>query len=326
MTTPSPSGNFPELVAIGEALVAFIAHPAGPLHEATRFSPHVVGAESNVAVGVARLGHRVGFAGRIGADAFGSMILRRLRAEGVATEHLVRDGAAPTGLLFRNLREFPSAEVVYRRTGSAGSRLAPDDVGAALAGLPAGTVVHVSGVTPALSESCMAAALALAETARARSLQLFVDVNYRTNLWDRNAAAPVLRKLVASASVVTASRSEAALLTGADSAADAAAALAGLGPRLAVIRDDALGAVASTGASKPPIVVPSQVTRRVADPVGAGDAFNAGLIAGLLEDQSLPDAIATAHRCGAAAVGVIGDIEGLPTRAELMPSEDDVRR
>jgi 2-dehydro-3-deoxygluconokinase len=326
MTGASPAGDAPELVAFGEALIAFVARPVGPLHEAKHFSAHVAGAESNVAIGVARLGHRVSFAGRTGDDAFGTMIARRFLAEGVAVEHLVRDGVAPTGLLFRNLREFPPPEVAYRRTGSAGSRLTPDDVRAALEGLPTGTVVHVSGVTPALSESCMAAVSVLAETAQAGELQLFVDVNYRTRLWDASVAAPALLKLVASASIVTASRPEAALLTGEDNAADAAAALAGLGPRIAVIRDETLGAVASTGPRKPPIVVPRQVARRAVDAVGAGDAFNAGLIASLLEDQSLPDAIATAHLCGAAAVGVIGDIEGLPTREELIPPADDVRR
>jgi 2-dehydro-3-deoxygluconokinase len=172
----------------------------------------------------------------------------------------------------------------------------------------------------------MSAISVLAETAQARDLQLFVDVNFRTNLWHRNAAAPVLRKLVASGSIVTASRAEAALLTGADSAVDAAAALASLGPRIAVVRDDTLGAVASTGSGQPPIVVASQVARRAVDPVGAGDAFNAGLIASLLEDQSLQDAIEAAHLCGAAAVSVVGDIEGLPTRQELTASVDDVRR
>jgi len=326
MTGASTADDAPELVAFGEALVAFVARPAGPLHEARDFSPHVAGAESNVAIGVARLGHRVSFAGRTGDDAFGSMIVRRLLAEGVSIEHLVRDGSAPTGLLFRNLREFPPPEVAYRRAGSAGSRLGPGDVRAALEGLPPGTVIHVSGVTPALSESCMAATTVLAETALARGLRLFVDVNYRARLWDASVAAPVLRNLAASASIVTASRHEAALLTGQDKAAEAAAALAGLGPHVVVIRDDALGAVASTGSRGAPIVVPRPVVRPAADPVGAGDAFNAGLIAGLLEGQSLPDAIARAHLCGAAAVGVIGDVEGLPTRQELIPSADDVRR
>jgi 2-dehydro-3-deoxygluconokinase len=326
MTRPSPAGDSPELVAFGEALIAFVARPAGPLHEARQFSAHVAGAESNVAVGVARLGHRVGFAGRVGDDAFGSMIVRRLLAEGVATEHLVRDSEAPTGLLFRNLREFPPPEVTYRRDGSAGSRLAPDDVRSALEGLAPGTVVHVSGVTPALSESCRAALLVLAETARARELQLFVDVNYRSRLWSVDVAAPVLRNLVASASIVTASRHEAALVTGEDNPADAAAALIGLGPRVAVIREDTLGAVASTSSHQAPIVVPRQAAQRAVDAVGAGDAFNAGLIASLLENQSLPDAIANAHLCAAAAVGVIGDIEGLPTRRELISPTDDIRR
>jgi 2-dehydro-3-deoxygluconokinase len=326
MTRPSPAGDAPELVAFGEVLIAFVASSTGPLQEAKQFSAHVAGAESNVAIGVARLGHRVSFAGRVGDDAFGSMIVRRLLAEGVAIEHLIRDSEAPTGLLFRNLREFPPPEVVYRRKGSAGSRLAPDDVRAVLEGLPPGTVVHVSGVTPALSESCMAAVLMLAEIAKARELQLFVDVNYRTRLWSTDVAAPVLRNLVASASMVTASMHEAALLTGQDNATDAAAALVRLGPRVAVIRDDTLGAVASTGPDKPPIVVPSQIARRAVDAVGAGDAFDAGLVASLLENRSLPDAIADAHLCGAAAVGVIGDIEGLPTRQELTSPADDVSR
>jgi len=326
MTRPWPAGDAPELVAFGEAMIAFIGQPAGPLHEARQFSAHVAGAESNVAVGVARLGHRVSFAGRVGDDAFGSMITRRLRAEGVATEHLVRDSAAPTGLLFRNLREFPPPEVAYRRQGSAGSRLAPDDVRAALEGLPPGTIVHVCGVTPALSPSCRAAVVAAAQTARARELPLFVDVNYRARLWSADAAAPVLRDLVASASIVTASRPEAALLTGEDNPAEAAAALIGLGPALAVIRDDTLGAVACTRSHQAPIVVPSPAARRAVDPVGAGDAFNAGLIASLLENQGLPDAIANAHLCGAAVVGVVGDIEGLPTHQELVSLSGDIRR
>lgn len=316
----------PSLIAFGEAMIAFVAQPTGPLHEASQFSAHVAGAESNVAVGVARLGHRVSFAGRVGDDAFGAMIVRRLRAEGVATEHLVLDSEAPTGLLFRNLREYPPPEVVYRRQGSAGSRLAPDDVRSALEGLPPGTVVHVSGVTPALSESCRAALVVLAEIARARELRLFVDVNYRTRLWSRAAAAPVLRNLVASAAIVTASRPEAALLTGKDDPADAAAALIGLGPGIAVIRDDALGAVARTSSDRAPIVVPRPIARRAVDAVGAGDAFNAGLVAGLLENRGLPEAIAHAHLCGAAAVSAIGDIEGLPTRQELISPPDDIRR
>jgi 2-dehydro-3-deoxygluconokinase len=320
------TGHAPELVAFGEALIAFVAEPAGPLHEARHFSAHVAGAESNVAIAVARLGHRVSFAGRVGDDAFGSMIVRRLLAESVATDHLVRDSEAPTGLLFRNLREFPPPEVAYRREGSAGSRLAPDDVRSALEGLPPGTLVHVSGVTPALSESCRAALLVLTETAHARELQLFVDVNYRARLWSADVAAPVLRNLVASATIVTASRHEAAMVTGEANPADAAAALIGLGPRVAVVRDDALGAVASTRSGQAPIVVPSQIVRRAVDAVGAGDAFNAGLIASLLEHQSLPDAIANAHLCAAAVVGVIGDIEGLPTHQELMSLADDIRR
>jgi 2-dehydro-3-deoxygluconokinase len=326
MTPPCPAGQPPELVAVGEALIAFVAHGGGPVHEARTFSPHVVGAESNVAIGVARLGHRASFAGRVGDDPFGAMIVRRLLAEGVAVDHVTTDPEAPTAMLFRNLRAYPPAEVTYRRAGSAGSRLQPDDALSALNGLPAGTFVHVSGVTPALSESCLTTALALTRAARSRELQLFVDVNYRTRLWSPEAAIPVLRRLVASASIVTASRSEAALLTGKENSMDAAAALVGLGARIAVIRDRDLGAVASTGSRRPPVVAQSPVSVQAVDAVGAGDAFNAGLIAGMLNGAGLSEAITDAHRCAAAVVGVIGDIEGFPTLRELADSADDVRR
>lgn len=267
MTRPSPAGDSPELVAFGEAMIAFVAHPSGPLHEARQFSAHVAGAESNVAVGVARLGHRVSFAGRVGDDAFGSMIVRRLLAEGVATEHLVRDSEAPTGLLFRILREFPPPEVVYRRNGSAGSRLAPDDVRAALEGLPPETIVHVSGVTPALSESCRAAARVLAETARARSARTPESRCERVDCHSQPARGSIAHggrrpsRCGRRPHRPWASRRK--------------------------IRDNTCGAVASTSSHQAPIVVPSQTARRVVDAVGAGDAFNAGLVASLLKNQSL---------------------------------------
>ena len=112
-----------EVVTLGECLVAFVATTPGPLAEATTFDRFVVGAEANVAVGLARLGHSVAFIGRVGADGFGEAIARRLRGEGVDISDLAIDPDAPTGLMFRERRVLGPAQVVYARSGSAGSRL-----------------------------------------------------------------------------------------------------------------------------------------------------------------------------------------------------------
>ncbi|MFL5720569.1 MAG: PfkB family carbohydrate kinase, partial [Chloroflexota bacterium] len=117
-----------EVVTLGECLVAFVASTPGPIAEATTFERFVVGAEANVAVGLARLGHEVSFIGRIGADGLGDAIRRRLAGEGVCTGDLTSDDTATTGVMFRERRVLGPAQVIYARRESAGSRLSRADV------------------------------------------------------------------------------------------------------------------------------------------------------------------------------------------------------
>src|SRR5215467_1325463 len=113
----------PDVVTFGEALVVFVSPPSVPLASATRFHRTVAGAEFNVAVGLARLGHEVSFIGRAGDDPHGQLVLRALRAEGVNTDGLVVDPSAPTGMLVRDAHADRPVTVTYFRAGSAGSRL-----------------------------------------------------------------------------------------------------------------------------------------------------------------------------------------------------------
>ena len=142
-----------EVVTLGECLISLIATAPGPLAEATAFERHVAGAEANVAVGLARLGRSVAYIGRVGGDGFGTAIVRKLRGEGVDVRHLAVDDGAATGLMLRERRALGAAQVVYARTGSAGSRLSVVDVDrAATDGVFAGARwLHVTGITPALS-------------------------------------------------------------------------------------------------------------------------------------------------------------------------------
>ena len=117
-----------ELVTLGECLVSLVASRPGPLSEAIAFDRFVAGAEANVAVGLARLGHEAAFIGRVGPDGFGETIRRHLRGEGVDTAHLTTDPDAPTGVMVRERPGLIPAQVLYLRRGSAGSRLTVDDV------------------------------------------------------------------------------------------------------------------------------------------------------------------------------------------------------
>jgi 2-dehydro-3-deoxygluconokinase len=310
-----------EVVTLGECLVAFIAVSVGSLAEASRFERHIAGAEANVAVGLARLGHSVGYVGRVGDDAFGTAVLRRLRGEGVEVGWLRRDAEAPTGLLIRERQPLGPSEVLYLRHGSAGSRLTPEDVSAAADTglLSAARWLHVTGITPALSASAAAAVDTAVRLARDAGLTVSLDLNLRRKLWSDAVAAPVLRRLTGKADIVFGGRDEANVVVGGRpgrEAAEVAAALLDLGARIAVIKLGALGALAlergSSDIHRPALAVP-----RVVDPVGAGDAFCAGFIAARLEGRDLSTALGMGNACGAAAVSTLGDLTGLPERATL---------
>lgn len=310
------------LIAIGEPLVAFIA-PSIPLFEAPAYTAHVVGAETNVAVGVRRLGYAASVVGRVGTDPFGTFIRRRLASEGVSTKYLL-DNPGPTGLLFRNHREVPASEVVYRRAGSAGSGITPEDIEFALADASDDSTLHVSGVTPALSASARAATQRALEIARSRGLRVCLDLNYRSRLWEESPAAACLTQLVPFAQIVLGTREEMRMVTAGESTAAMLSKMRSYGPELVVLRDglDA-HAMDSTGNT---VTIAGRPLRSVVDPVGAGDGFVAGFLSGIFDGLALEDSLMRAHRCGAAVVNALGDIEGLPTRSDIEAKESDILR
>jgi 2-dehydro-3-deoxygluconokinase len=298
----------PAVVGLGEAMVLLLAEQPGPLREVTTFRRHVAGAESNVAVGVCRLGLTAGFVSRVGNDEFGAAVRFRLRGEGVDTSKLIVDDGAPTGLLVRERREVGPLDVAYYRRGSAASRLCPSDLDAAYIG--GARYLVLSGITPALSPSCKATVFAAAEMARSAGVTVVVDPNVRLKLWSAEEAREVLRDLVAHADVVVPGGDEAELLTGESDPLLAAKALAQLGPRLVVVKRGASGALALDAdevLSMPAVPVP-----RVVDPVGAGDAFVAGLVVAQLRGMDLASSVALANRCGAHATTIPADQECLP--------------
>ena len=310
-----------EVVTLGECLASFVASDTGPLAEARGFTRHIAGAEANVAVGLARLGHRVAFLGRVGADGFGMAIVRALRGEGVDVGHLTTDDSGRTGVMFRETRALGAMDVVYHRAASAGSRVTAHDVDRAVEdGVFEGARwLHLTGITPALSDTARDATMRALEAGRDAGVTISFDINLRRRLWSEEQAAPVIRDVASRVDVVLGSLDELELVAGVGSdrpPEELVAAVAAAGGRQTVIaklgRD---GAIALDG--KTSILAPGVAVDRIVDPVGAGDAFCAGFIAGRLDGVDLETALRMGTACGALAVAAIGDQSGLPDRDEL---------
>jgi 2-dehydro-3-deoxygluconokinase len=314
------------LVTLGEFLGQVGAEREGPVRPGAPASLSVCGAEATVAIGVRRLGVPAAYIGRSGDDTFGRMGLEVLRGEGVDVAHLTLDPTAPTGLLLRTRRTADRAVVEYRRAGSAGSRLGPEDVDPEL--IAAAGLLHVTGITPALSDTAAAAVDRACDLAGRSGVPISFDVNHRAQLWAGRSARNALLPLARRADIVFGGRHELALLL--DAAPDTPperllSDLAAQGPPEVVVSLGADGAVGlcggrlATAAAHP--VTPVDV-------MGAGDAFAAGYLAARLQGLDQGARLRSACALGAFAVGTRGDWEGLPRTAELalLDHHDDVVR
>ncbi|GAB2604686.1 sugar kinase [Streptomyces capparidis] len=306
-----PSGA--DVLTFGETMLSL--QTDGPLATGAPARTAVAGAESNVAVGLARLGHRVSWAGRLGADEPARLILRTLRGEGVDVRHATTDPEAPTGALLRERLVADVTRVHYWRTGSAASRQRPEHLTAALTA--GARVLHVTGITCALGPGPLAAVTAAIEHARAHGWTVVLDVNHRTRLWSKEDAAPVLRRLRGGIDVLVASDDELPLIAGDDRTGEDArvAHLLAAGVGEVVVKRGAGGAdlyrADGHHLHQPAHSVP------VVDTVGAGDAFCAGYLSGTLDGLAPADRLRRASATAAFAVASRGDWEGLPHRDEL---------
>jgi len=301
----------PDVATLGETMVSL--RTGTPLRLGGTLAMTMAGAESTVAIGLARLGHTVRWGGRVGADEVGAFILRTLRAESVAVDTVVIDPERSTGLMLAERRVADVSRVSYYRAGSAGSALAVTDAAACLAHTP--RILHVTGITPALSAAAAEAVTVAVRLARAAGALVSVDVNYRSRLWTSAQARPVLSELVRNADIVISSEDELGLVVATPgNEAAAAEQLAASGVSRLVIKRGAQGATLwQDGRAHHAPAIP--VTVR--DTIGAGDAFTAGYLSGVLDGMSPAEALHRGTVTGAFAVAAMGDWEGLPTRDEL---------
>ncbi|BAJ74151.1 sugar kinase, ribokinase family [Microbacterium testaceum StLB037] len=294
------------VVTLGETMALARTTEIGSLRHASGLALGIGGAESNVAVGLQRLGIDASWLGRVGDDPLGERIARELRGEGLDVRALV-DTGAPTGLMIKERPSAASTAVHYYRRGSAGSRLSAADVPDGW--IEAAALLHVTGITPLLSDTARSAVLAVVERARAAGVPVSFDINYRSALAAPEVAAPVLREIAERATLVFGGVEELELL-----GPDATASLLAAGVGQVIVKRGPEGAVVFTTDDA------TEALGFVIEPldtVGAGDAFVAGFLSAWLEGLSAADALVRGNACGAMACLVPGDWEAAPTRRDL---------
>jgi 2-dehydro-3-deoxygluconokinase len=302
-----------QVVTFGEVLGSLLATEVGPLLDATRFERRLAGSELNTAVALARLGHRVGYAGVVGDDLFGKAARTLLTAEGIDTRMLATSPDRATGLQLKERVLGRDPQYIYYRQGSAGSTLA---AGADLIEYLSGAAhLHVTGIPLAISASARDCAFVAVDSARVRGQRVSFDPNLRPVLWpDRREMIDVVNAMAVRCDWVLPGLSEGEELTGSADPRAIADHYLSRGVTGVVIKLGSAGAVVSTAHGTwrcPPFHV------RVVDTLGAGDGFTAGFISALLENRTPQEALVRACALGALATTSQGDCEGMPTRVAL---------
>lgn len=297
--------TFLDVLCVGETMA--VVTPAGSesLSKADECLLGFGGAESNVAAHLAEFGYRTGWASRVGEDPFGQRILGGLAARGVDVSFVTRDSTCPTGVYFKDPDLGHGARTLYYRAGSAASRMAPADSDAWQ--LEQTGWIHTSGINAALSAGCSALAEHLLVEAQAKGYKVSFDVNYRPALWNADVAGPRLLELAGMSYVVLVGLDEAETLWGCTAAEQVSDLLPG--PRHLVIKDSATEAVEFVREENREERVHRMPAHRVdvVEPVGAGDAFAAGFLAGLLRGDKPADRLALGHSFAAWTLGTRAD-------------------
>ncbi|USX18888.1 sugar kinase [Oxalobacteraceae bacterium OTU3REALA1] len=310
--------EIPDVVTVGEAMALMIAREPGPLEAVREFERATAGAELNVAVGLSRLGFKVGYLSRLGQDSLGRHLRAFMEAEGLDLRHLRMDDDSATGFMLKQMAEDGAdPQVEYFRRGSAASRLSPLDMPEQGSDFQRARVLHLTGISPALSAGCRELVLAMARQARVDGRLVCFDPNLRPRLWRSQAEMiATVNALASQADVVMPGLAEGRLLTGRQDAAGIAAYYLERGASRVVVKLGPEGAYAADADGRAD-TVPGCPVRAVVDTVGAGDGFAVGVISALLDGLPLHQAAARGNAIGARVVQFRGDCEGLPTRVQL---------
>ena len=303
-----------KVLLVGEAMGLFTAGEEGPCSQVGAFQASVAGAELNVALGLQRLGHHPLYATRLGSDILGQRIIHFMRENGLNTSLVKLDDRHSTGFMMKSKEHKGDPKTYYFRKESAASTIDRNFVRSL--DITGASVLHLTGILPPLSPSCLEASDELIALSRKHNLFVSFDPNLRPALWDdKTTMRDTLRQLASHADLVLPGIAEGRELFGVDSVEETAQAFLDNGSTMVVVKDGPRGAYATNG--RKACYIPGFVVNHVVDTVGCGDGFAAGVLSALLEDATLEAATERGCALGAIQTQHISDNEGLPTREKL---------
>ncbi|WP_096439649.1 sugar kinase [Alteribacter populi] len=312
-----------DVVTIGESMVLFQPMQEGQIKYAPLFTNSIGGAESNLALALSRLGMKTRWISRVGQDPFGEMILSTLSGEGVDVSRVVADDSANTAVFFKETKGFGDPNVYYFRKRSAASKLSIHDIQENW--FHGAKHLHVTGITPALSENAEEMVREAMRQARSKGMTISFDPNIRKKLWSEQKSREVILSLLPLCDVFLPGVDEAEFLLGEMTEEDYMKAFQEMGPPVIALKLGEKGAIARYFEHNH--IGTAYKVKQIVDTVGAGDAFAAGFLSVLLNQpdplsepslkESFPHAIARANVMGALATQYKGDWEGVLTLEEL---------
>ena len=302
----------PELITLGETMASLVPVTAGPLRYAQQLYTKIAGAESNLAIGMAKLGHHSAWVSRLGKDEIGQLVLNNIRAEGVDMSGVVFDPDHRTGIMIKEMSAGETS-VHYYRENSAASHLSPDDLNEEF--FRGAKIVHLTGITPVLSDSCRAAVIRAMDIAEKVGAKISFDPNIRRKLWKGQDLAPFIRELTERADIVLVGLDEAEALFGTAAPEEIFDILIDNGKATAVaIKNGAEGAWVGNAEHRRHI---APIDCICVEPIGAGDAFNSGFLSGVLTGVDIETCGRMGNIAGGLATQVSGDYEGYPSREKM---------
>ncbi|WHY05075.1 sugar kinase [Bacillus altitudinis] len=313
-----------DVITFGESMAMFYAKEIGELHQVHTFQKALAGAESNVAVGLARLGFSVGWMSKVGADSLGAFILEELQKEGVDTKAVLRSNdGAKTGILLKSKVIDGDPDVTYYRKGSAASTLNPSDFPSTY--FQKAGHLHMTGIPPAVSSEMRAFSFHALKEMKKAGKTISFDPNLRLQLWEEEEdMIHTVNQMAAQVDWFFPGLAEGQRLTGCHEPEAIADIYLQKGVKLVVIKLGAEGAYFKSASGQG--VVDGFHVSHVVDTVGAGDGFAVGVMSGLLDGLSYEKAVTRGNAIGALAVMSPGDHEGLPTREELQAFIKEAKR
>lgn len=301
----------PQVVTFGESMALFLPSQQQSIERADSLQHRFGGAESNVAIGLARLGIDVGWFSVMGDDPLGKRIVKSIRGEGVDVSRVLYSKEAPTGMMFREQVSGRSA-VHYFRKGSAASTMTPDQLDETY--IQGAKLLHITGITPALSESCKATIYRAIELAKKHQVTICFDPNLRLKLWSIEEAREVILSIAKEADYFLPGWDELKLLYDTEDEALIDEKLNELNAICIVKGKGDYNVIYEQGNQTE---VPFYPAEKVVDTVGAGDGFCAGFLAGIIKGLSSYEAVRMASINGSLAVQTYGDWEALPEWEQL---------